>query len=80
MCERPRALHLSCSELDILKVTSMSEDHVLFGYALPMPRNDLFIALATVAGFLPAIVIVHHLVTFVLRRLQSLGRSVGKQD
>lgn len=54
-------------------------DNVLFGYELPMPRVDLFIALATVAGFLPAVVAVHHLVAFVIRRLPKLG-AAQKQD
>lgn len=54
-------------------------DHLLFGHQLPMPRVDLYIALATVAGFLPAVVIVHHLVAFVFRRLPRFP-GAQKQD
>ena len=60
-------------------MTTSVADNILFGYELPMPRVDLYIALATVAGFLPAVVIAHHLVAFVLRRLPWLG-TARKQD
>ena len=39
----------------------------LFGYELPMPASDLYVALGTVAAFLPTVYIVHNFIAFVLR-------------
>ena len=47
-------------------------EDTLFGYDIPMPRKDLFIAIATVAAFLPAVVIVHNLTLFFVRVLKSV--------
>ena len=41
---------------------SIEEKETLFGYEIPMPRSDLFIALATVVGFLPFTVVVYHII------------------
>ena len=35
-------------------------EDTLFGYDIPMPRKDLFIAIATVAAFLPAVVLAYN--------------------
>lgn len=40
------------------------EKEKLFGYEIPMPRSDLFIALATVVSFLPVFVIVYRTVAW----------------
>jgi hypothetical protein len=40
----------------------------LFGYPIPFPKSELFIAIGTVAAFLPAIVILH----FVFSRILGL--------
>jgi predicted short-subunit dehydrogenase-like oxidoreductase (DUF2520 family) len=40
----------------------MSEGHTLFGYDVPFPREDLIAAVAAVAAFLPAVVIVHTII------------------
>ena len=45
---------------------SMVKD-TLFGFELPMPALDLYVALGTVAAFLPVVYIVHHTIAFVLR-------------
>ena len=37
----------------------------LFGAKVPMPPRDLFIALVTVLCFLPAVVLVNYLLSFV---------------
>ncbi len=58
----------------------LMDDNILFGYQLPMPRVDLYIALATVSLFLPAVVVVHHIVAFVIRRVQRLRPAARKQD
>ena len=60
------------------KIISIA-DNLLFGCELPMPKVELFIAPAAVAGFLPAVVVVHHLVAFVIRRLPKVG-SAHKQE
>ena len=39
----------------------------LFGYELPMPVIDLYVALGTVAAFLPSVYIVHHTIVFIAR-------------
>ena len=44
----------------------------LFGYSIPFPRQDLYVALATVIGFLPAVVILH---AIIVRLLQPFTKS-----
>jgi len=39
----------------------------LFGHELPMPLADLGLSVFTVVAFLPAVVIVHHTVAFLIR-------------
>ena len=39
----------------------------LFGHELPMPLADLALSVFTVVAFLPAVVILHHSVTFLIR-------------
>ena len=39
----------------------------IFGYEIPMPASDIYIALATVAAFLPALVVGHNLALFIWR-------------
>ena len=56
------------------------DEHSIFGYPLPMPRSDLYIALATVAGFLPAVVIVHHTVIFIIKQVRRLLSTAQKQE
>lgn len=50
----------------------------LFGYEIPMPREDLIIALSTVALFLPTLIVVHNTVAFVGKALGVLPRSKAK--
>lgn len=38
------------------------ESTTLFGYQLPFPRQDLYVALIAVASFIPAVVLVNALV------------------
>lgn len=77
---------LICSQTVVIYVSKSSvgrrlmDEHTIFGYPIPMPRSDLYIALATVAGFLPAVVVVHHLVAFIGRRVARLLPSARKQD
>ncbi len=42
-------------------------EDTLFGYDIPMPRKDLFLAIATVAAFLPAVVLAHNAVLLLAR-------------
>ena len=44
----------------------MAKD-TLFGYELPMPVSDLYVALGTVAAFLPTVYIVHNIIAYILR-------------
>ena len=49
---------------------SSSDDHtVVWGHRIPLPQRDLVAALATVALFLPAVVLVHRCVAALLRLL-----------
>lgn len=50
-----------CFHVDMSSV----EKEKLFGYEIPMPRSDLFIALATVICFLPVTVIIYQSVMLV---------------
>lgn len=70
----------ACSEKPLTACHILMDEHSIFGYPLPMPRSDLYIALATVAGFLPAVVIMHHTVLFIVRQLRRLRPAVHKQD
>lgn len=54
-----------CEGFNTLYFVSMSAD-TLFGYEIPMPKSDLFTALATVCGFIPVVIIVHQVVAFLL--------------
>lgn len=38
----------------------------LFGYAIPMPKSDLFVALASIAALFPCVIAAHWLVTTLL--------------
>ena len=49
----------------------------LFGYEIPMPESEVYIALATVAAFLPTVVVCHHLVSLVLRIFSAALRKPG---
>lgn len=44
----------------LIKMEAVDE---LFGYPIPFPKQDLFIALIAVVSFLPALVIIHAIVT-----------------
>lgn len=44
----------------------MAKD-TLFGYELPMPSSDLYVAVGTVAAFLPAVYIIHRIIASFLR-------------
>lgn len=50
----------------------------LFGYPLPFPREDLYIALAAVAGFIPAVVLINAVVNGIIT-LVSFGKKVKAQ-
>ena len=45
-------------------------EHVdtLFGYPVPFPKHDLFIAFAAVVSFLPIVVLLH----FIIAKIASL--------
>jgi hypothetical protein len=47
----------------------------LFGYPLPFPNEDLYIALFAVAGFIPAVVLINALVNGILNVLARLTKS-----
>lgn len=52
------------------------ESTTLFGYQLPFPRQDLYVALIAVASFIPAVVLINALVNGLL----NIGGSiVGKR-
>ena len=50
---------------------SIPMTHSIWGYDIPMPASDVYIALMTVASFLPAVLIVDRLIGFVVKRLSS---------
>lgn len=50
------------------------KDKVL-GHELPMPLTDVYIAVATVALFIPTVIVVHNFVAFVLRRLRGAKKQ-----
>ena len=43
----------------------------IFGYEIPMPASDVYIALTTVAAFLPTVLVVHRLIAVIGRRLSG---------
>ena len=50
------------------------KDKVL-GHEIPMPLTDVYIAVATVALFIPTVIVVHHCVAFILRRLRGVKKQ-----
>lgn len=50
---------------------SIPMTHSIWEYDIPMPASDVYIALMTVASFLPAVLIVDRLIGFVVKRLSS---------
>ena len=58
--------------------SKLSADHtVVWGHRIPLPQRDLVAALATVALFLPAVVLVHRCVAALLR---VLGVAKARTD
>ena len=51
--------------------------HEIFGYEVPMPPSDVYIALTTVAAFLPTVLVIHRLVAFIGRQLYNKGAKVA---
>lgn len=49
------------------------KDKVL-GHELPMPLTDVYIAVATVALFIPAVIVVHHIVAFIVKQLRGIKK------
>lgn len=47
---------------DSMASANQSPLNSLFGYEIPMPRSELFIAIATVISFLPVVVLVYRVV------------------
>jgi hypothetical protein len=43
----------------------------LFGHELPMPLSDLALSVFTVVAFLPAVVLVHHTVAYLVRLMSK---------
>jgi hypothetical protein len=43
----------------------------IFGYEVPMPASDVYIAIATVAAFLPTVYITHWTIAFIFGRLSG---------
>lgn len=55
-----------------------ANDHsVVWGHRIPLPQRDLVVALATVALFLPAVVLVHRCVAALLR---AVGIAKARRD
>lgn len=48
-------------------VGKVDQKEKLFGHDIPIPRSDLFIALATVISFLPVFVIVYRIVAWLAK-------------
>ena len=46
----------------------------VFGHELPMPLSDVYIAIATVALFIPTVIVVHNSVAFIIRKLQAVKK------
>ena len=49
----------------------------IFGYEVPMPPSDVYIALTTVAAFLPTVLVIHRLVAFIGRQLYNKRARVA---
>lgn len=47
----------------------------VFGHELPMPLNDVYIAIATVVLFIPTVIVVHNSVAFIIRKLQRAKKQ-----
>ena len=54
-------------------------NHTFLGYSVPLPAKDIVTALAIVAGFLPAVVVLHHLVAFLLKTFRPKSKA-GHRD
>ena len=54
-----------------------SDHSVVWGHRIPLPQRDLVVALATVALFLPAVVLVHRCVAALLR---AVGIVKSRRD
>ena len=54
-----------------------SDHSVVFGHRIPLPQRDLVVALATVALFLPAVVLVHRCIAALLR---AVGIAKQRRD
>lgn len=50
-------------------------DNELFGYQLPFPRLDLYVALIAVLGFIPAVVVINALVNGVMDLFSSKKKT-----
>ena len=77
-------LHCSAGRPQGRDAQLLMPKHLFLGYEVPLPASDIYTALLTVAGFLPAVVLLHHTAAFLLRIGHSLwqgrpGRA-GKQD
>ncbi len=55
-------------------VVSAMKDTVL-GHELPMPLTDVYVAVATVVLFIPSVIVVHHFVALVVRRLRGAKKQ-----
>lgn len=55
---------------DVLLVVNAMKDKVL-GHELPMPLTDVYVAVATVVLFIPSVIVVHHFIAFIVRRLRG---------
>lgn len=50
------------------------KDTVL-GHELPMPLTDVYIAVSTVVLFIPAVIVVHHVVAFIAKHLRGFKKQ-----
>ena len=64
-----------CNRLirDALLFVGMKD--TVLGRELPMPLNDVYIAIATVALFIPTVIVVHNSVAFIVRKLQGVKKQ-----
>ena len=67
----PNLSRVRCCEFVVVESASesasnMEGPYTLFGYPVPFPTKDLYIAVAAVALFLPATVCAHRLVSAIL--------------
>ena len=46
----------------------------ILGHEIPMPLSDLYVAIATVALFIPTVVVVHNSIAFIIRKLQGVKK------